>query len=186
MSVYYNFFYIDLVKEQNPMDDCYGVEMYVLENRPSYEEINNPVLFNCRNNYFVDECFTQAFEKGGNEVPFLKNLKLIFGNMFWTGNFKPDNENTTFFMNEWNLPWQEHMNIKGRFYLDFYAISNQHIAKVLEGLQPSDLAPYFDYVSDLLKLDESEDRNHRDIINEWVKMYEVALEKKKGLVYDIG
>ncbi|MEN7551996.1 hypothetical protein AAG747_29040 [Rapidithrix thailandica] len=184
MSTYFNFCYIDLEKEANPFDD--DGEFYLIENRPSYEYLSNPTLFTTTNNYFVDECFSKVVEKGNDKLLPLEKLKFVFGNMFWKENFKPNNEGISFFMNYWKLNWTEHPAIKERFFLDFYSIHLNEIIKILEVVSEVGLDDYFDYVARILTLDKEREQKHRTTIIEWIKMYELAADKEKGIVYDIG
>lgn len=184
MSTYFNFCFLDLEKEETPFDN--NGEFYLIDSRDSYESLSNPILFKTINNYFVDECFSKVIEQDNNRLMPLDKLKFIFGNMFWRENFKPSNEGISFFMNYWNLNWTKHPTIEGRFFLDFYSIHLNEIIKVLDVVSEIRLEDFFDYTARILAFDKESEQKYRTTIIEWIKMYELAVEKKKGIVYDIG
>lgn len=98
----------------------------------------------------------------------------------------PNNDGKSFFLNHWQLEWIEHPASKGRYYLDHYSIHQKDILKVLDRLAKVNLPEYFELVKQTADLSQEDNHRHQQIISEWIKMYEVAIAKNKGIVYDVG
>ncbi|OJJ19496.1 hypothetical protein BKI52_22065 [marine bacterium AO1-C] len=184
MSTYSNFSYLDFDEAKTPFDDT--GESYLIDQRKSYEDLSNPMLFVTTNNYFVSDCFDEMLSLQEEQTTLLEGLKFVFGNMFWLENFHPKNEGSTFFFNHWKLAWAKNEALEDWYNLEYYSIHQKNIKKVLDALSKLDLDQYFNLVKEALNLNEEKDYLHRQVIIEWIKMYEVAVEKNKGVVFDIG
>lgn len=184
MSTYFNFMYLDLDKVDTLTDEN---DMYNFEHHPSCEELSNPVLFTTTNNYLASDCFEAVLKQPlPNSQELITPLKQVFGNMFWLDHYHPKNEGKSFFFNYWRLQWEQNTSFADRYHLEFYSIHVQHIAQVLEILAKVDLAHYFYLATQKANLSDVEDQRHQKVVTAWIKMFEVAVKKNKGIVFDIG
>mgnify|MGYP001057299974 CR=1 FL=1 len=184
MSTYFNFCYLDLDKVTTPFDETR--DFYLPSEDKSYEYLSNPMLFVTTNNYFVSDCFDEVLGFQETCPISLESLKFVFGNMFWLENFHPKNEGTYFLFNHWGLIWEKNELLEDRYHLEYYSIHQKSIKKILDALEKVHLDEYFEWVKQTLGLNEVKDHLHRQVIIEWIKMYEVAITKDKGVVFDIG
>lgn len=183
MSIYYNFCYVDLDKVKTPCSE--DGQFYLLENQESYEGLSNPILFKTMNNHLVRECFNKVINHT-NSGKLIESLKFVFGNMFWAEIRLIKNRHIPFLLNYWNL---ERYNIeKSKFggTLDWFSIHKKDIDDVIKEVKKIDLNEYFILASEVNELDDEKNLLNRTVIEEWLKMYETAISKSKGIVFDIG
>jgi hypothetical protein len=183
MSIYYNFYYLDLDKVKSPYSD--DGQFYLLENQESYEYLSNPILFKTMNNHFIRECFNKVNEL---EVDFklVETLKYVFGNMFWAEIQLVENRKFQFHLNYWKLERYQIGNNDYGGRLDWYSIHQEDIKTILNTIEKINIEEYFDLATHINQLNSEKDKLNRTIIQEWIKMYQTAVEKDKGIVYDIG
>ena len=183
MSIYYNFCYVDLDKVKTP---CSGDgQFYLLENQESYKGLSNPILFKTMNNHHVRECFNKVINQT-KHGKLIESLKFIFGNMFWAEIRCVENRHIPYHLNYWNL---ERYNIENNEFggtLDGYSIHNNDLKTVIEVINETDLEEYFILATQANELNAEKNQLNRIVIKEWIKMYQSAISKGKGGVYDIG
>lgn len=177
MAVYYNFFYIDLEIEKSiPIDDD---GFYSYDTCDSFEDVNNPTIFKTMNNQFARDCFNAFLNNFSSEFGQIDELKKVFGNMFWFENFKKENEGISFFFNYWKLQWDG-------LYIDCFSIHQKDIVEILKFLSIINLNKYFEIVKNRILTTEAENIRHQTIVKEWIKMFEIAVAKNKGIGFNIG
>jgi len=183
MSIYYNFCYVDLDEVKAPCSD--DGQFYLLENQESYEYLSNPILLKTTNNHFIRECFNKVEEVTGN-FKLVQTLKYVFGNMFWHEIQLEENRMFPFHLNYWKLERYQLGNNDYGGRLDWYSIHEADIKTILNAIKNIKIKEYFDLATDINQLNSEKDKLNRTIIQEWIKMYQIAVEKNKGIVYDIG
>ena len=184
MGTYYNFSYLDLDKVKSPEKDL--DDIYVLGIHKSYESLWNAKLYKTTNNYLVSDCFSKVVDLKNNETEFINKLKFAFGNMFWHEVLSIKNQKIKFCLNFWDLKWIPSKNRKYIGFLDWYSIHQDDIKLVLDELNKIDLNKYYKLCQQVNNLSLEDEELNRTVIQEWIKMYETAIKKSKGIVYDIG
>jgi len=183
MSIYYNFCYVDLNKVKSPCSE--DGQMYLLENHESYEYLSNPILFSTMNNHHIRKCFNKVIEVS-NEQELIEPLKYVFGNMFWPEIRLVINRKIPYHLNYWKLERYQLGNNDYGGHLDWYSIHHCDISTIIQTINNVNLEQYFNVASKVNNLDTEKDKLNRAVIQDWISMYQIAITKGKGIVYDIG
>jgi hypothetical protein len=176
LSTTYNFSYLDLDIERFPSKDESG--FYNFELSKSCESLSNPLLFRCSNQLFAQDCFNLFLRNNNFHLKQIDEMKILFGNMFWFENYKPENQGITFFFNYWELKWEPG--------LDFFSIHYRDVLRLLEIWKSIDINDYFSAINHIIPIDFATAENHRLTIEAWIEMFNEAVIKKKGIVFDVG
>ena len=183
MSTTYNFYILDLDEESSPWDA--KKEFYLLASRKSYESLEYPVIFKTRNNTFAKDCFTNVTSAKSN-IREIEALKFLFGNMFWDEILKHKNQNVEYLLNHWGLKWQPTESVDYIEYLEYYSIHQNSIKVLLSVLSKVNMKNYLNLSIQVNQLNEVDSILQKTVIEEWITMYQTAMNKSKGVVFNIG
>jgi hypothetical protein len=178
MSVYLNFCYLDLNIEKEPKRDNIGDN--VIFTSSSYEDISTNIIFKTSKFFFANDLFNKLLESTTYGSQDIEMIKFVFGNMFWLENRKLENDNSTFLWNFWNLKWK-HYNV-----LDFYSIHQDDVSKILNVFSKINLELFLNSIDNQKQIDENDIISFKEIITEWISIFEIGVIKNKGIVYDFG
>ena len=189
MSTYYNFTLIDFAKFKEPPRDADGA--YDFHSYKSIENVDCPMIQDTRKNALASGVIDLIYEeiKQGEEEEKM-NFITFFGNLYWLNVEQIPNYKDFYLKNEWGL---------SELNFDYYSISCESLSKVVALAEKMDFKRIATFMQTpkftrnqgfkMKKGKKSTRFSYKEffqITQGWLNLYQLAIAKKKGLIYDIG